>query len=153
MKEMVHRFAFPGRFVVILSAFLALIFFTSTNYVMAAMGKASHVERTESHIKSLHQKLKITPAQEGLWTALTEVMRENAKNMDSLIQARREEKAKPMNAVEDLKSYSQIVEAHADALKKFIPAFESLYAAMSDDQKKNADALFRAQRHGKSRRK
>ena len=153
MKEMVHRFKFPGRLVVIMSAFLALIFFTSTNFVMAAMAKSSHVERTEAHIKALHQTLKITPAQEELWAALTEVMRENAKSMDSLIQARRAEKAKSMNAVEDLKSYSEIAEAHVEALKKFIPAFEDLYNAMSDDQKKNADAIFRAQRHGKSRRK
>jgi hypothetical protein len=47
-----------------------------------------------------------------------------------------------MSAVEDLKSYSEIAEAHADGLKKFIPVFEPLYASMSDAQKKDADKLF-----------
>ena len=53
------------------------------------------------------------------------------------------EKAKAMTAVEDLKSYSEIAQAHADGLKNFIPVFEALYASMSDDQKKDADTLFR----------
>jgi hypothetical protein len=48
-----------------------------------------------------------------------------------------------MSAVEDLKSYSEIAEAHADGLKKFIPVFEPLYASMSDAQKKDADKLFK----------
>ena len=55
----------------------------------------------------------------------------------------RVEKAKTMNTVEDLKSYSEITQAHADGLKNFIPVFEALYAGMSDDQKKDADTLFR----------
>jgi hypothetical protein len=51
-----------------------------------------------------------------------------------------------MTAVDDLKSYGEIANAHADGIKKFIPVFESLYASMSDAQKKSADTLFR--RHG-----
>ena len=34
-------------------------------------------------------------------------------------------------------------DAHADGIKKFTPAFETLYVSMSDAQKKDADALFR----------
>ena len=69
-------------------------------------------------------------------------MRDNAKTMEALIKAR-SEKAGTMTAVDDLKSYGEIAEAHADGLKKFIPAFEPLYAGMSDAQKKSADTLFR----------
>jgi hypothetical protein len=47
-----------------------------------------------------------------------------------------------MTAIEDVKSYAAIAEAHADGLKKFAPVFEALYASMSDAQKKNADTLF-----------
>ena len=61
--------------------------------------------------------------------------------METLIKARSAHMT-AMNAVDDLKSYSEIAEAHADGLKKFIPAFEPLYVSMSDTQKKNADALF-----------
>ena len=68
-------------------------------------------------------------------------MRDNAKTMETLIKARSAHMM-AMNAVDDLKSYGEIAEAHADGLKKFIPAFEPLYGSMSDTQKKNADAIF-----------
>ncbi len=77
-------------------------------------------------------------------------MRENAKTMDTLNQARFE-KAKTMTAIEDLKSYSEIAEAHAAGLKNFIPVFEELYASMSEDQKKDADTLFRHGSQGSHR--
>ena len=34
--------------------------------------------------------------------------------------------------------------AYADGLQKFTPAFSTLYDSMSDGQKNNADAIFRA---------
>jgi hypothetical protein len=114
--------------------------------------RISKVDRTEGRIKELHSTLKITPAQEEFWNALTQVMRDNAKTMEALSKARAEI-ATTMNAVEDLKSYGQITEANAEGLKKFIPAFEALYNSMSDEQKKNADVLFKMGRHGKSRRR
>ncbi len=108
---------------------------------MAPAAKASKIDRTEARIKELHVKLQITPAQEELWNKVIEAMRDNAKAMESLIGGR-SDKAGAMTAVEDLKSYSEIAEAHADGIKKFMAAFEPLYAAMSDEQKKNADAVF-----------
>lgn len=160
MKRTVYHFAHPSLPVVVMAAFLVAIFFTGTNLLMAASGekksaaavKTSHVDRTETRIKELHGTLKITQAQEESWNALIQVMRENAKTMDTLIQGRAE-KAKSLNAVEDLKSYSEIAEAHSEGLKKFIPAFEALYAAMSDEQKKNADVVFRTGRHGHEKSK
>jgi hypothetical protein len=160
MKRTVHCFAHPSRLVVVMVAFLAAICFINTNLVLAASGPkkpataadASHVDRTEIRIQELHATLKITEGQEELWSALIQVMRENAKTMDNLAQARAE-KSKTMNAVEDLKSYSGISDAYAEGLKRFIPPFEALYAAMSDDQKKNADTIFRHGEHGKAKRK
>jgi hypothetical protein len=73
-------------------------------------------------------------------------MRDDAKTMDALNQARFE-KAKTMTAVEDLKSYREVAQAHADGLRNFIPVFEELYTGMSDDQKKDADTLFRQGSH------
>jgi hypothetical protein len=70
--------------------------------------------------------------------------------IEAIIKAR-SEKAPTMSAVEDLKSYCEIAEAHADGLKKFIPVFEPLYAGMSDVQKKSVDTLFR--QHGRTKSK
>ncbi|HVN22562.1 MAG TPA: Spy/CpxP family protein refolding chaperone [Syntrophorhabdales bacterium] len=114
--------------------------------------KASQIDRTEARINELHAKLKITPAQEEQWSKVAQVMRENATTMETLIQARRE-KGNKLNAVEDLRSYSTITDAHATGLKNFIAAFEPLYASMSDEQKKIADTIFTKHDQRRSKKK
>ena len=103
--------------------------------------RPTRVDRVESRITSLHAQLKITDAQEPQWNAFAQVMRDNAKTIDALVQAR-VQNAKSMTAIDDLRAYQGIADAHAEGLKKLIPAFEALYASMSDEQKKNADAVF-----------
>src|SRR6185503_5651506 len=51
-------------------------------------GKTSHTDRVEARIAELRSKLKITSDQEDKWNNVTEVMRENAKKLDSLTQTR-----------------------------------------------------------------
>jgi Spy/CpxP family protein refolding chaperone len=94
------------------------------------------------HIQSLHDRLKITPDQEALWTTVADIMRANDEKIDALTQARHE-KAATMTAAEDLRSFAAITEAHAAGMRTFIPAFESLYQAMSPAQQANADQVFR----------
>jgi hypothetical protein len=101
---------------------------------------ASRGEGVDARINDLHSKLKITAAQEEQFNKLAQVMRDNVGAMEPLIKARKEKGA--MNALDDLKSYSEIQDAHAAGLKNFIGAFEPLYASMSDDQKKLADKIF-----------
>jgi hypothetical protein len=117
-----------------------------------AIARPSAVEQTEAQIKQLQGALNITAAQKELWNNLTQVMRENAKDMDALNKDRAEN-TKPMNAVEHMKFHSQITEAHLDQLKKLIPPFEALYASMSDEQKKTTDTIFRTGKSGKPKRK
>jgi len=107
--------------------------------------RQSPTERVEARIKSLHDRLNITAAQETQWAAVADAMRDNAKTMEAAIQQR--EAAKSMTAVDDLKAYQAIADAHAQGLQKLIPAFDALYASMSDDQKKNADTVFSQGRH------
>jgi protein CpxP len=157
-----NKFAYPTVLALATAVLLAFIVLATASPSIAASpepgmataGKASKTERVEVRIKELHSKLKITPAQGGLWDNVTKVMRDNAITMEALIKAR-SEKAGAANAVDDLKSYSGIAEAHADGLKKFIPVFEPLYASMSDAQKKDADTLFhhRGRTKGKGKAK
>jgi periplasmic protein CpxP/Spy len=104
-------------------------------------GSRSHEDQVETRIKDLHQKLKITTAQESQWNTFAQVMRENAQAVDAVLKERAE-KLHAMNAVEDLRSYEKLADAHADGLKKLVPAFEALYNSMSEDQKKTADTVF-----------
>lgn len=102
------------------------------------------LDRVEKRISDLHSKLRITPAQEPQWTAVAQAMRDNAKSMDALIKER-SANSKTMTALDNLRSYEKLADAHEDGLKKLIPAFQALYDTMSDDQKKSADAAFRSQ--------
>jgi protein CpxP len=116
----------------------------------APRAKVSRTDRVEARIKQLHDELKITDAQTPQWTALAQIMRDNAQSMETQINARKAS-ATTASAVDNLHSYEAIADAHADGLKKFVPAFEALYANLSDDQKKNADDLFRSHQ-GRSRK-
>ena len=105
--------------------------------------RLSPTERVETRIKALHANLKITAAQEPQWTTVAQVMRDNAKAIEA-ISDQRTKNIKTMNAVDDLRSYETLAEAHADGLKKLVAAFQPLYDSMSADQKKNADTVFQA---------
>jgi hypothetical protein len=97
----------------------------------------------ETRIKELHKKLHITAAQKPQWDSLAQVMRNNAQAMVDL-QKQRATDAQSMSAVDVVKSYESVIEAHEDGMKKFVPPFAALYDTMSDAQKKTADSLFRS---------
>jgi protein CpxP len=101
--------------------------------------------RVEARIKSLHHQLRITSAQEPQWSAVAQAMRDNAHDMQQAIAQRQE--AREMTAVDDLKAFEMIADAHSQGLEKLIPAFQALYDTMSDDQKRNADTIFSKSHH------
>jgi hypothetical protein len=148
--------AFQAALVVVMVAFLSVFFFASADNSYAASGKeksaavtrTTAVEHAEARIKELRDELKVTGPQEVLWKNFTQVMRENAKEMDALTKERAEN-TKTMNAVEQMKFHSQITEARLTQQKKLIPPFEALYAGMSDEQKKITDTIFLTGKHGK----
>jgi periplasmic protein CpxP/Spy len=96
--------------------------------------------RVESSISDLRTKLQITAAEEPQFNALADVMRANAQSMEALLQERGQDTNR--TAVDALQWYERLADAHAAALKKFVPAFDALYATLSDSQKKTADAMF-----------
>jgi len=109
---------------------------------MAAPADSSAMAPVEARIKNLHKQLHITEVQKPQWDALATVMRDNAQAMVDL-QKQRAADAQSMSAVEVIKSYESVIEAHESGMKKFVPPFEALYNTMSDAQKKTADSLFR----------
>jgi protein CpxP len=125
----------------IMAATLAVTLFCTPGVIFAT-DKDAHEDRTELRIKDMHAKLKVTAAQEEQWAKVAQAMLDDAKIMDTLTQARVDH-AKDMTAVDDLKSYGELADAHANGIKKLTPLFAALYASMSDAQKKEADTLFR----------
>ncbi len=96
----------------------------------------------EQRITQLHAELKITPDQESKWNSVAQAMRDNAGNMDKLIAQHKQQGPTNMTAVDELDANQQFAQVHLDGLKNFTSAFKSLYDAMSDPQKKNADQVF-----------
>jgi protein CpxP len=102
---------------------------------------AKHDMKVEKHIKDLHAKLQITPAEESQWDDVAQTIRGNAIELDRAID-KRKAIAGNATAIDDLNAYGDIAQAHADGVKKLSAVFSKLYAAMPDDQKKLADEVF-----------
>lgn len=98
------------------------------------------VDRVEARIAKLHEKLHITSAQEQTWNDFAQVMRDNAKAMKALLDQRAQQ-IKKMDAISELRSHAEMAEVHAAGMRKLIPAFETLYSSMPEDQKKIADKV------------
>ena len=140
MNQSSNRFNYMG--VRLLAALVLIVTLAFAPGVILAADKNDHQDRAELRIQDLHAKLKITAAQEEQWGKVAQTMRDDAKFIDALVQARMEH-AKEMTAIDDLKSYGEIADAHADGIKKLTAVFGPLYASMSDPQKLAADNLFR----------
>lgn len=68
-------------------------------------------------------------------------MRENAAAMETLYRQRSQSTA-TMNAVQILESYRDFAKMHVADLDRLVSAFAKLYAVLSPEQQKMADALF-----------
>lgn len=110
----------------------------------APAAKAGHERNVEDRIAYLHAQLKITSAQEAQWNTFADVMRSNGETMGQLFQQRRA--ATNLSALDDMKQYATIAQAHADGMKKLVDAFDPLYNSFSPEQKKLADVTFRQPR-------
>lgn len=106
-------------------------------------------ERVEQRITHLHTQLRITPAQQSQWDQFARVMRENSNDMYQTLE-QRGTGFKSMNAAENMQSYAKIARQHAEDTQKLATTFQALYGTMPDEQKKNADTVFRArgEHHG-----
>lgn len=106
----------------------------------AAQQPATRDQQVERQTAELKKQLQITPNQEQQFDAFAQIMRSNAQAMDSAMQQQAQNP--PKNAVDDLKGVQQLAETQLDGLKRLVPAFQSLYDSLSDQQKKTADSIF-----------
>jgi len=103
---------------------------------MGAM-MARHVE---GRIAFLKTELKITDAQQKLWTAVADAMRANATSMGGMPHGMAM-KGSAATLPDRLASRETAMAAHLEQLRKLKAAIEPLYAAFDSDQKKTADEL------------
>jgi TolA-binding protein len=109
----------------------------------AANSEPTNIEQNvEQRITDLQSKLQISAAQKPQWDRFTQVMRDNARDMDKVFQTR-VQSMDSMNAEANMKSYAEIASHHAQDVQRLVPAFDALYASMSPSQKRAADEVFR----------
>lgn len=98
----------------------------------------------DRRIQTLRTQLGITEAQTPLWDTFANAMRENAQGTDALF-AQRAGAVATMSAVDNMHDYARIARTYADNTERLATAFDSLYASLSETQKRTADAIFRQQ--------
>lgn len=98
----------------------------------------------DKRVRRLHDQLGISPEQEELWRPVAAAMVDSAGAVGNAMQARFI-KPQPMSAVDDIRTYQAVADAHAKGLMQLADAFAPLYAAMPAAQQKAADKLFGAQ--------
>ena len=99
-------------------------------------------DQVGKRITQLHAALQITADEEAQWKQFADTMRDNARKMDQDYKDRATKFAS-LNALENMQSYAQIAQEHAEDVQRLVTAFQPLYTAMPDAQKKLADAAFR----------
>lgn len=95
-----------------------------------------------ARLAALQAQLHVTEAQMPQWNAFAQAMRQNAISTDTLFR-QRARGVDSMSAVDNMNSYAQIAQAYADNTKALARAFESLYGALTPQQKQTLDTLFR----------
>ena len=101
---------------------------------------ASHLEGRLAYTKA---ELKITEAQESLWSTYAAAARDNTKTMVGHCTAIMSQRGtSTVSLPERLEEHEQLLGTQLDAIRAMNKALKPLYAALSDDQKKTADQLF-----------
>jgi hypothetical protein len=94
----------------------------------------------EGRIAFLKAELAITDAQEGAWKAYADALRKNLAGMQGM-HAKMMAMMGAKTPVERLDAHVAAMEGRLQALKDMKPTLSGLYALLSDEQKKKADAL------------
>jgi hypothetical protein len=109
----------------------------------AMMGMMSDDESpsfAEGRIAFLKAELAITDAQKGVWNAYADVVKRNFENMKAtrkIMMGAMGDKT----PVERLDARIEAMEGRVKMLKEIKPALNSLYSALSDDQRKKANEV------------
>ena len=93
-----------------------------------------------TRVRELHDRLRITDAEQPQWRAFADAMMENARHMASLHAEQGD--AIPPSAPADMRQYAAVAQAHAEDTQRLLAPLEQLYAVMTPDQRRVADETF-----------
>lgn len=99
-------------------------------------------QRMERYLTQLRTQLGVTAAQQPQWDAFALLTRTNATELQDRF-TQRGARLSRMSAAENMTDYAQISELHSQQLLRLATAFRALYDAMTPEQQRGADAVFR----------
>lgn len=92
----------------------------------------------QQRLRQLHDRLAITPAQRPQWDAVVATLRDNAQALRAS-PAGRALRTGQMNAPEELRAAADLERQRAEAMQRMIGPVDTLYAALSPEQRQVAD--------------
>jgi hypothetical protein len=98
-------------------------------------------EHVEGRLAFLKAELKIADAQMPQWEKFAESVRSVARTVKGMMQQMMQGGARPTSAPALLDDYEKMLTLRLDAVRTIKAAFDPLYAALADEQKKVADVL------------
>jgi hypothetical protein len=96
----------------------------------------------EGRLAYLRAELKITAAQEPLWTNSANASRDNAQAMASRCAPMMRQGAAALSLPDRLDLHEQLMAARLDTLRTINKSLKPLYASFDDAQKQTANQLF-----------
>ena len=104
-------------------------------------GSNGMLDRVEGRLAFIKAELKITEAQTSAWNHLAEAIRTAAKNHNARMKTviKGEEQARTLP--ERVDAQEQFMSARLDEIRQIKGSLNTLYAVLSDDQKKEADDI------------
>jgi hypothetical protein len=108
--------------------------------MMPMMGMTDHIEGRLAFLKT---ELKITDAQLPQWNTFADAARASATQMNTMMQqgSAMMQGGTPPGLPQRLELQEKHLAAHLETLRKMKAAMLPLYASLSDEQKRSADAL------------
>jgi hypothetical protein len=114
---------------------------------MMGMGMMRMADHVEGRIAFLKTELKITDAQLPQWNTFADALRSNARRMvemrGTVMQGGMMGQVTALNAPDRLDHMDKMMTAMLETVRSTKAALGPLYAVLSDEQKKVADALLR----------
>ena len=108
------------------------------------MDQADRSARVESHLSDMKAQLKITAAQEPVWQAFTAAAKQRAADMQAMHARMQQDSG---NAADRMAQHSAAMQQRGAAMAAMSNAFNTLYAALTPEQKAIADQSFGKMEH------
>jgi periplasmic protein CpxP/Spy len=100
--------------------------------VAAAPAATASPAEVDAQLRSLHDQLGLTPAQERQWNVLSRELQDTSRKMRDMEQS---QSASTKDVVQAMRAHENMLHARMDAMQTIMPSAEKLYSEMTPQQR------------------